>query len=332
MQAFAVVAVAKEQVELHEVSIPEPGPEDLVVRVTHSWISSGTEGSFIRAEHLNGETPLKEGDPSPFPHVPGYQKVGVVEWVGSAVEGFKIGDRVFASVSGVKDMVSSTGGHISPAVTHKSQVWHLPDNIDPVAFSGLVLTQVGYNCGMRPSLQAGDAAVVLGDGLVGQWAAQTLQDRGARVMLLGRHDNRLALFETKEGDLRVNSRNQDAQAVAREWASEGVQVFVDTVGSVNEINAWMSLMRHDGHLVSAGFNGPHGLIDIQKLRFGELSLHAPSGWTRPRMNATLDLIAQGRLQTLPLISHRFPIKQAQQAYELVLHKRSSIMGVVLEWE
>src|SRR5436853_88935 len=75
-----------------------------------------------------------------------------------------------------------TGGHVSPAVAHRSQVWKLPGSVEPLAAAGLVLTQVGYNCGMRPALQPGDAVVVLGDGLVGHWSAQTLQHRGARVL------------------------------------------------------------------------------------------------------------------------------------------------------
>src|SRR6185312_13064967 len=98
-------------------------------------------------------------------------KVGTAEWVGSAAGDFKVGETVFATVSRVSGMFSSTGGHISPAVTHHSQVWRLPPEVDPIAVSGLVLTQVGYNAGMRPTGSPGDAAVVLGDGMVGHWAA-----------------------------------------------------------------------------------------------------------------------------------------------------------------
>ena len=83
MQANAVVFTAPNTVEYAPVTTPEPGPADVVVRVTHSWISNGTEGSFLRGERIEGDTPYSgEHDPWPFPVVAGYQKIGIVEWVG----------------------------------------------------------------------------------------------------------------------------------------------------------------------------------------------------------------------------------------------------------
>jgi threonine dehydrogenase-like Zn-dependent dehydrogenase len=107
--------------------------------------------------------------------VPGYQKVGVVERVGAAVQTLRSAKRCFVTVSKVEGQFYPFGGHVSPAVTHRGQVWPLARKRPPVAASGLVLTQVGYNVGMRPHIEPGDAVVVLGDGLVGHWAAQTLQ-------------------------------------------------------------------------------------------------------------------------------------------------------------
>ena len=164
MQANAVVAIEPGRVAYRTVTVPEPGPEDVVLRVTHSWISNGTESSFVRGERIAGDTPRAETDPLPFPHVPGYQKVGVVERVGSAVSHLSIGDIAFATMSRVEGMFFQDGGHVSPAVTHGSQVWKLPAGLDPVAASGLVLTQVGYNVGIRPQVRVGDYAIVLGRG------------------------------------------------------------------------------------------------------------------------------------------------------------------------
>ena len=79
MQAKAVVFPGPNQVEVREVTCPDPGPGDVVVRVPHSWISNGTEGSFLRGERIAGDTAYREGDPWPFPIVAGYQKIGVVE-------------------------------------------------------------------------------------------------------------------------------------------------------------------------------------------------------------------------------------------------------------
>jgi 3-hydroxyethyl bacteriochlorophyllide a dehydrogenase len=332
MTGYAAVAVAPWRVEFGAVVVPDPGPEDVVVRVRHSWISNGTEGSFIRGERIGGDTPRRAEDPLPFPLVPGYQKVGVVERVGDAVPELQPGDWVFCSISRVEGMFYPTGGHVSPAVTHHSQVWKLPEGLSPVAASGLVLTQVGYNCGTRPALAPGDAAVVLGDGMVGHWSAQTLQHRGARVLLAGRHAERLALFHRRDGDAAVNVGETELLDAAREWAPEGVQVVVDTVGSIPSLTALYPVLRRDGHLVSAGFYGTQGLVDIQPMRARELTLHTPAGWTRERVSATLELLAAGELSTEPLITHRFPAQRAAEAYELVLRRPEPVLGVVLDWE
>ncbi len=252
--------------------------------------------------------------------------------VGSDVSDVEIGETVFATISNVDGMFYKCGGHVSPAVTPRSQIWKLPAGVEPVAASGLVLTQVGYNVGVRPPMIAGDAAVVIGDGLVGHWSAQTLRHRGARVMLLGKHDERLARWETETEDRLVNITREDALVAVQEWAPEGVHILADTVGSVPGIEALYPIMRHNSHLVSAGFYGPHGAIDIQRMRARELTLHTPAGWSQDRMDATLALLEQGILKTLPLITHRFPVAQAAAAFDLILSRREPCLGVILDWE
>jgi bacteriochlorophyllide a dehydrogenase len=322
MKINAIVATKPWTVTLQELTIADPTPDEVVIRVTHSWISPGTEGSFVRGERIAGDTPLKPTDPSPFPLVTGYQKVGVIEWVGANVTNFSVGERVFATVSRTDGLFFSMGGHVSPAVTPASQVWKIPTNCElPIeAFSGLVLTQVGYNCGIRPSVVVGEGAIVIGDGLVGQWAAQTLAERGANVTLLGRHAERLERF------LR-GATTQEIESIAG-----GQSVLVDTVGDMATVYALLPKLRRDAHFVSAGFYGHEGKIDLQVLRNQEITVHTPAGWTTPRMNATLDWVATGKLTTLPLITHRFPVARATEAFDLFLHKRTPSLGIILEWE
>lgn len=332
MRAHAVVAEAPWKVRFEAVEVPDPGPEDVVVRVHWSWISNGTEGSFIRGERIAGDTPRAETDPLPFPHVPGYQKVGVVEAVGTDVQGIAPGDLVFATVSRVSGMFWDFGGHVSPAVTHCSQIWKLPPSLDPLAAAGLVLLQVGWNTGTRPHLAPGDTAVVIGDGQVGHWTAQTLQLRGARVLMLGRHPERLERLALNTGDAALNvAETPNWRERVRQWAPEGLQVVADTVGSVDTVESLMPLMRHYGHISSAGFCGHQGRLDVQKMRAGELTLHAPAGWSRDRMDRTLELLAEGSLKTLHLITHHFPASQASVAYDLILRRTQPVLGVVLDW-
>jgi len=151
------------------------------------------------------------------------------------------------------------------------------------------------------------------------------------VLMLGRHDERLALLALKEGDTVINSSHEDPIRAIRAWAKEGIQAVADTVGTVPTLEALIPTMRRDSHITSAGFYGPHGLIDIQKLRDREIALHAPSGWTTPRMNATLELLTQGVLTTDHLISHHFPASRAGEAFDLILSRHDPVLGVILDW-
>jgi 3-hydroxyethyl bacteriochlorophyllide a dehydrogenase len=328
MKSNAVVFKDRNQVVFESVESPDPGPDQVVVNVTHSWISNGTEGSYLRGERIEGDTPWRPGDPHPFPVIAGYQKVGVVDWVGSDVDGFSKGDSVFVSVSAVTEMFEPRGGHISPSVSGAGAVIKLPPGLDPVAYSGLVLTQVGFNCGDRPRLEPGDVAVVVGDGLVGQWAAQMLASRGAKTLLIGRHPDRLEKF--KSGETLLESGGAWVDVVKTRFP-DGVQVGVDTVGSLGVMGQLESLMKRFGHLVSAGFYGPDDRLPLQPPRYKELSIDLVSGATRQRLEQTMELVDQGKLDTLSLITHRFPVEQAARAWELIESKREPVLGVILEW-
>jgi 3-hydroxyethyl bacteriochlorophyllide a dehydrogenase len=255
-----------------------------------------------------------------------------VQWVGEEVKDIRPGEWVFAATSKVDLGPVKMGGHVSPAITPMESIWKIPKGVDPIAVSGLVLVQVGYNCAARPPVQRGDVAVVIGDGLVGQWAAQVLAHRGAEVILVGRHDPRLQRLKVA-GGISINGGKEDPVSKVRNLISpQGIAVLVDTVGSVSTMESFHPLMRHNGHMISAGFCGTRGLIDIQMLRKGELTLHCPSGWERDRMDRTLELITGGVIDTMSLITHNFPAGEAERAWDLILNRKEDFLGVILEWK
>lgn len=333
MDAHAVVFVAPHEVKFQPVTCPEPGPRDVVIEVHHSWISNGTEGSFLRGERTAGDTTWRPGDPSPFPIIAGYQKVGRVTWVGAeAAQDYAVGDRVFAVMSQVEGMFDRHAGHVSPSVCDVSFVHKLPDGVDPVAYSGLVLTQVGYNCGTRPRIEPGQLAVVVGDGLVGQWAGQALKQRGARVVMTGRHASRLKTFaEGGWGETVRVVRGSGVDEVAARVGDTKVTVLVDTIGDTTLFDAYLPIMAHGGTIVSAGFYGTADQIEIQRYRFREIAFDLVAGITRERVDATMAWVREGKMDTLGLITHRFPVAEAAKAWELIASKREHVLGVVLDW-
>jgi threonine dehydrogenase-like Zn-dependent dehydrogenase len=73
------------------------------------------------------------------------------------------------------------------------------------------------------------------------------------------------------------------------------------------------------------------LLALQKFRNHELTFYLVSGATQPRLDSTMRWIAEGKLDTLSVITHRFPVAQAAEAWALIESKREPVLGVVLDW-
>ena len=334
MKSHAVVFTGPNQVSYQEVNCPDPGPGDLVIELHHSWISNGTEGSFLRGERLSGDVAWKKGDPSPFPMIAGYQKTGRVTHVGADVKGYAVGDWVYSSMSKVKGtFIDDYAGHVSPSVCDPYWVLPLPAGANPVAFSGLMLAQVGYNCGTRSPIKLGQVAVILGDGLVGQWAGQALASQGAKVVMVGRHADRLAKFQ-RHGSI-VRSGKDRGVADVQALKLGPIQVLVETTGDAALLDTYRPLMASSGHMVIAGFYPQMGAVDLQdmlqRFRNHEITFDLVSGGSRERISETLKWVADGRLDTLGVLTHRFPVEDAAKAWKLIESKSEPVLGVVLDW-
>ena len=328
MKTAAVVFTAPGQVALQDIDMPAPAPDEVQIRTTYSTVSVGTEGWVFQ----NVFTWMPGG--TPYPCVPGYQRAGVIEAIGSAVEGWKPGDHVMATSGSWSGAVVPTwGSHVAVGNTRASELYRIPAGADPIDASGAVVAQVGYNAAYRATYGAGDWVVVYGDGLIGQSAAQAARTRKARVILVGHRPERLALAQQFSADVALDSRHEDV--VARVQALTGgtpVTAVLDSVQTEAAQRQYVPLLEHGrGQIVYCGFTSGKTWADMGLLQQRELTTHFISGWNRARMEATLQLMATGGMQLRPLITHLVSYEKAPEMYRMTLEKNAPFLGITLRW-
>lgn len=331
MLSLAVVFERPGEVAVRSVELPDPAPDDVLVRTEWSALSPGTEGRVLDDRFFSRSFAAQR-----FPTVPGYQRVGTIEALGGAVRDLRVGQRVFATRGRVSGGVAATwGGHVALALTPADEVMPLPDGIDGRVAAGLVLAQVGHNGATRPARTGpGALVVVVGDGLVGQYAAQASRARGAHVLLAGRRTDRLAAAARHSATEVLDVRAEDLAAAVRARRPDGADVVIDTSSTADGVRAATALLRRDGELVLLGWY-PEGenLLDVFWFIAGkrELAAHFTGGWTRPRLEATLAAVGAGTLRVAELITHDIPWQDAAEAFALARDRASVHLGIVIDW-
>lgn len=274
----------------------------------------------------------------------GYCNVGVVSAVGSRVTGFAPGDRV-----------ASCGKHAEVVSMPVNLCAHVPDGVpdDQAAFTVLGAIALQGIRLVQPTL--GEAVVVTGLGLVGLLTVQLLRAHGCRVLGLDFDPARLAMARRFGAETVNLEAGADPVEAARGFSrGRGVDaVLITAATESNEPMHQAALMcRQRGRIVLVGVTGLQLSRDDffkKELTFQVSSSYGPGRydpnyeekgqdypvgfvrWTEQRnFEAVLDMMADGRLDVAPLISHRFPIGQAAEAYALVTSDAPSL-GILLEY-
>jgi len=326
VETHAVVFTGVSRVEFKRIEMPEPGPKHVQVRTAYSTISAGTKGWCLRNLFSCAATP--------YPCVPGYQRVGTITAIGSEVKDWRVGERAMATVGRCPGEVRPFwGAHAGVINTPASEIYQIPPGADEVDASAAAVAQVGYNAAYRATIASGDWVVIYGDGLIGQCGAQAARSRGAKVVLPGHRDDRLALAARHSTDAVVNTHRQDVvAAVRRIVGAETVPVLIDTVQTEESQKQYIELLRfRSGQIVYSGFSPQKAWADMAVFHQRELTTHFISGWSGQRMEATLALMGEGKLRVRPLVTHLVPASRGPEMYRMILEKNQPFTGITLDW-
>jgi NADPH:quinone reductase-like Zn-dependent oxidoreductase len=219
--------------------LPEPGPDEAIVRVEATGVS------FAEQQMRLG----KYYDQPPFPFVPGYDLVGVVERLGPRIarDGgtrVTVGQRVAA--------LTKTGAWADRVVLDVRDLVPVPDGLDPVAAETVIVNGVTawrmLHRMARP--RTGGTVVVLGAaGGVGTVLVQLARSAGLRVIGIGSAGQQEAIAAL--GAVPVDYRNDDVPARVAQLAPGGVDAVFDHVGGPGIVASWR-MLAPGGMLVSYG--------------------------------------------------------------------------------
>ena len=325
MSETAVVFPEVNRVELREVQPPEPGPRDLRVRVELSGVSQGTEVWALTGKR----------DELSFPTIPGYQALGRVEKLGSEVEGFAMDDRVILHSGRVPTGYPDTwmGTHQSVVVTPVDAdppPQKVPDDVDPWQAVLAAMIAVSLRGVQMLDVPLGSVAVVTGQGLIGQAAAQLLRARGAYVIATDLSEQRLELSRLHSSDLALNPLKDDLLAAVKRAAADGADIVCDTTGRAGDFATWIDLLRPGGQLLMQGYYPEPVTFDFfhTHLKRPKIAISCGIGDTA----LALDLLRHGRLKWGPMITHRVPITEAPDIYLRMAAGDGDMLGVIFDWK
>jgi predicted dehydrogenase/threonine dehydrogenase-like Zn-dependent dehydrogenase len=353
-----------------EVPVPQVHPATALVRVSASLVSAGTERMLVEfaEKSLLGKVRARpdlarqvidkarrEGILTSLetafnrldqPMALGYSCAGTIEAVGEGLKDFKVGDRVACA--------GSHAVHAEYVLVSQNLLAHVPDSVsfEEAAFS--TLGAIGLEGFRLAQPQVGDKVAIIGLGLLGLLTTKIALAAGCQVFGIDVNSERVALG-AKAGA--VTAPRSDAESAGMAFTHnrgfDAVIICADTPSDDTVMLAGQ-LARDHGHVISTGVVGlnlPRKLYFEKELFFQvsrssgagryddlyeEKGIDYPYGlvrWTEGRnLQSFVDLMGSGKVDVRPLISHRFKIDDAAQAYDLITGKGDEpFLGVLLTY-
>jgi alcohol dehydrogenase len=350
----AAVFVEKGRIVLDEKPIPAVGPLDALMRVTTTTIC-GTDVHILK-----GEYPVKRG------LTIGHEPVGVIEKLGSAVTGFKEGQRVIAGAitpsgwssaclcgclsqdgAGTKHGFQAIGGWKFGNTIDGCQAEYVlvPDAMANLAAvpDGLTDEQVlmcpdimstGFSGAESGHVAIGDTVAVFAQGPIGLCATAGARLAGATTIIaVDSVPARMEVSRRMGADYVVDFKATDPVAeIMRLTDGRGVDVAIEALGTQNTFESALRVLRPGGTLSSLGVYSTDLKIPLDAFAAGLADLKivttlCPGG--KERMRRLMAVVASGRVDLKPLVTHRFKLDQIEAAYDLFSHQRDGVLKVAI---
>jgi len=339
----AVVFSRPLRAEVHEdVLFPEMDEEGVVIKTAYSVISRGTELDLY-TEQMHGRGKNAQW----YPILPGYLPVGEVIEVGSKVTHVKVGDQAVASnlfggfderyccawAGHTEYVVCSRHSHTQLAGTRAVKVPEgVPPSHAPLAVLGAIALK-GVEIKVKP--QKDETVLVVGQGVIGNFAAQLCKEQGARVIVADLEEKRLAVSRECgiEETIQVSEQNPLSDAIKEKTNGEGPEVIIDVTGDPRVLESLLRMAKVYGRVHAQGMYLEELKIYIPETLFGRnLTLSATCGEHPEKCVKMLDRMDQGKVIYKPLLSAIVPVDEATEAYERVHGRPNEVLTVGLKWQ
>lgn len=315
MQTSAILLSAPRDVATRHVPLTPPGPEDLVVRIAHSGISTGTEKLF-----WSGAMPPFPG--MGYPLVPGYEACGEVVEAG-ADTGFRVGETVFVPGANCFGALDGTpihglfGGAAEHLVTRANRVSRIDAGLGAQG-ALLALAATARHALAGPHAQLPD--LIVGHGVLGRLLARLTVAAGGPTPTVWEID---ASRRTGAQGYDVIDPETDSRRDYR--------CIIDASGAGDQLNTLISSLQKGGEVVLAGFYAQPLSFAFPPAFMREARLRIAAEWRPDDLAATRALIDAGALSLDGLITHRASARAPAAAYETAFHD-STCLKMILDWD
>lgn len=276
------------------------------------------------------------------PMTMGYSSAGVVLACGAGVQNFKPGDAV-----------ASNGPHAEFVCVPKNLCAKVPSGVpfDQAAFG--VLGSIALQGVRLAQCELGETVFVIGLGLVGQLTVAIAKAAGFRVIGTDPDESKCELALSMGADIaKPTVTSQEIEELTNQLGADAVLITASTKSNA-PIELAAEAVRKKGRVVLVGVVGLE--IDRRPFFFKEAEFvvscsYGPGRydpnyeergrdypahfvrWTEQRnIQAVLDLMGSKRIDVAPLISHRFPISDAAQPYQMIETGEQPYLGIILEY-
>jgi threonine dehydrogenase-like Zn-dependent dehydrogenase len=306
-------------------------PHEILIHTQVSGFSTGTDlGNY---EGRSVEIP----DAPQYPRWVGYSNVGKVAGKGELVASLAVGDRIFAAKP-----------HCSAYVANDSEMLvKLPDGISLDQAALGYLTHLGVAGLRQVNYRPGENVCVIGLGVIGLCTVAAARAMGARVNAIANDSGRASLAQKLGAEQCYESGSATMCDI---FTGQGADVVVLTANTWPAYRNAMELAAMNGRVSILGFPGraqpspDFNPLDARWLYGKQLTIRGTGHMSRLDCPASeirfnvrrdleyvFDLIASGRLDLAPVISHQIPFERMRDAYELARSHSKEMTAAVFDW-